>query len=101
MRQINFPMSRRHLPLFFAAFATVVLLATAGCDNGRRFTKANVDEVTDGMSKKQVESILGPPDSVSNIVMRKTIYTYQQGDEKVMITFKDDEVQAKDSNLTH
>ncbi len=98
---MNFPMSNRASHLFFATLATVALLAVTGCNNGRRFTKANVDEVVNGMPKKQVESLLGPPDSVSNIVMRKTIYIYQQGNEKVTITFKDDEVQAKDSNLTN
>ena len=30
---------------------------------GKRITKANVDQVTEGMSKKQVESILGQPNS--------------------------------------
>ena len=30
---------------------------------GKRITKANVDQVTEGMSKKQVESILGQPTS--------------------------------------
>jgi hypothetical protein len=33
---------------------------------GERLTPANVDQVTEGMSKKQVESILGPPTSVEN-----------------------------------
>ena len=32
---------------------------------GKRITKANVDQVTEGMSKKQVESILGPADFVN------------------------------------
>ena len=40
----------------------VVLCVSCG---GKRITKANVDEVADGMSKKQVESILGPPTSVT------------------------------------
>ena len=40
-------------------FLLVVLLALGvSCSPGKRITKANVDEVEDGMSKKQVESIL-------------------------------------------
>ena len=33
---------------------------------GKRITKANVDQVTEGMSKKQVESILGSAYFVEN-----------------------------------
>ena len=33
---------------------------------GKRITKANVDQVTEGMSKEQVESILGLPTFVQN-----------------------------------
>ena len=62
---------------------------------GKRITKVNVDQVTEGMSKKQVESILGPPTTVD-----KTTYVYTQGKESVTITFKDDKVQSKASTLS-
>ena len=55
------------------------------------------------MSKKQVESILGPPTSLTNedfVVMKKTTYVYRQGKESVTIVFKDDKVQSKDSTLS-
>jgi outer membrane protein assembly factor BamE (lipoprotein component of BamABCDE complex) len=84
-------------------FLLVVLLALAvSCTPGKRITKANVDEVTEGMSKKQVESILGPPTSINNedfVIMKKTTYVYRQGKDTVTIVFKDDKVQAKDSTL--
>jgi SmpA/OmlA family protein len=70
---------------------------------GKRITKANVDEVAEGMSKKQVESILGPPTSIDNqdfLIMKKTTYVYRQGKDVVTIVFKDDKVQAKDSTLS-
>ena len=54
------------------------------------------------MSKKQVESILGPPTSINNedfVIMKKTTYVYRQGEDTVTIVFKDDKVQAKDSTL--
>jgi outer membrane protein assembly factor BamE (lipoprotein component of BamABCDE complex) len=84
-------------------FLLVFLLALAvSCTPGKRITKANVDEVTEGMSKKQVESILGPPTSINNedfVIMKKTTYVYRQGKDTVTIVFKDDKVQAKDSTL--
>jgi outer membrane protein assembly factor BamE (lipoprotein component of BamABCDE complex) len=72
-----------------------------GCSN-RRITKANVDQVAEGMSKKQVESILGPPTSLSTegVVMKKTTYVYRQGKDTVTVVFKDDKVQSKDSTLS-
>jgi outer membrane protein assembly factor BamE (lipoprotein component of BamABCDE complex) len=81
----------------------LLLLALAvSCTPGKRITKENVDQVTEGMSKKQVESILGPPTSINNedfVIMKKAIYVYRQGKDTVTIVFKDDKVQAKDSTL--
>ena len=70
---------------------------------GRRLTKANVDEVAEGMSKKQVESILGPPSELDNkdfLILKKTTYLYRQGKDTVTIVFKDDKVVEKQSTLT-
>jgi outer membrane protein assembly factor BamE (lipoprotein component of BamABCDE complex) len=71
--------------------------------SGKRITKANVDQVTEGMSKKQVESILGPPTSLDTkdfVILKKTTYIYRQGKDTVTIVFKDDKVQSKDSTLS-
>ena len=79
-----------------------MLIAGNSCSE-KRITRANVDEVQEGMSKKQVESILGPPTSIDNkdfIVMKKTTYVYRQGKETVTVVFKDDKVQSKDSTLS-
>ena len=91
----------------FVIFATrlvlVLLIALCVSCSGKRLTKANVDQVSEGMSKKQVESILGPPTSINNedfVIMKKTTYLYRQGKDTVTIVFKDDKVQAKDSTLT-
>lgn len=76
-------------------------LALSGCQDGR-LTKANVDEVSEGMTKKQVESILGPPtaiDTTDLILLKKTTYTYRQGQDTVTVFFKDDKVQSKESTL--
>jgi outer membrane protein assembly factor BamE (lipoprotein component of BamABCDE complex) len=83
----------------------VALLAFAvtGCNSSKRLTKANVDEVADGMSKKQVESILGPPSTIDTkdfVLLKKTTYVYAQGKDSVTIIFKDDKVQSKASTLS-
>ena len=87
-----------------AAISALVLafVIDTSC-SGKRITKANVDEVVEGMSKKQVESILGLPTSIDNkdfIVMKKTTYVYRQGKDTVTVVFKDDKVQLKDSTLS-
>ncbi len=95
-----------NMPIFksISRFLLLLLLVlTVSCTPGKRITKANVDEVTEGMSKKQVESILGPPTSINNqdfVIMKKTTYVYRQGKDAVTIVFKDDKVQAKDSTLS-
>ena len=88
----------RHSSLVICLLA----LAFTAC-NSTHLRKANVDEVAEGMSKKQVESILGPPttiDSKDFVVMKKTTYVYDQGKESVTIVFKDDKVQSKVSTLS-
>jgi outer membrane protein assembly factor BamE (lipoprotein component of BamABCDE complex) len=81
----------------------LLVLMLDSCSS-RRITKANVDQVTEGMSKKQVESILGPPTSLDTkdfVIMKKTTYVYREGKDTVTIVFKDDKVQSKDSTLSN
>ena len=90
---------------FLRLLAVVIVLAlgVTGCNPAKRLTKANVAEVMEGMSKKQVESILGPPTTVDTkdfVVVKKTVYVYDQGKESVTIVFKDDKVQSKVSTLS-
>ncbi len=94
----------RHSSFVISATGILVaaLLTLSACSD-KRITKANVNEVTENMSKKQVESILGPPTSIDNkdfIVMKKTTYVYRQGKETVTIVFKDDKLQSKESTLS-
>jgi outer membrane protein assembly factor BamE (lipoprotein component of BamABCDE complex) len=70
--------------------------------SGQRLTQANVDQVTEGMSKKQVESILGPPTAVETkdfMRLKRTTYLYRQPKGMVTVLFKDDKVAAKSSTL--
>jgi signal peptidase I len=54
------------------------------------------------MTKKQVESVLGPPTSIDSndyVLFKKTTYRYQQGNDSVTIVFKEDKVESKESTL--
>jgi len=80
----------------------VAALVALGACHGKRLTRANVDEVSKGMSRKQVESILGPPTSIDSTdlaVTKKVTYIYQQADESVTIVFLNDAVASKESTL--
>ncbi len=103
MRQVNMSIIEMIPRAVITSLAAAVLLVGNSCGSGARIKKANVDEVDEGMSKKQVESILGLPTSVDaadSLTMKKTIYVYRQGKDTVTITFKDDKVQTKDSTLS-
>ena len=86
-----------------------ILLFCAGCNQGSRLTLANYDQVNVGMSKAQVENILGPPTKVESkqaLVFSgqsrwepRTTYRYEDGKKFATVTFKDDQVDSKDSNL--
>ena len=87
-------------------FSFAILLSLASCDHnpvsGSKLTQANYDQITVGMSKAQVEKILGPPTTIDTkdfILLKKTTYKYEDGKKFAMITFKNDEVDGKDSNL--
>jgi outer membrane protein assembly factor BamE (lipoprotein component of BamABCDE complex) len=89
----------RHSSFVICALA----LALSGCNSSKTITKANVDEVAEGLAKKQVESILGPPTTIDTkdfVLLKKTTYVYVQGKESVTIVFKDDKVQSKASTLS-
>jgi len=54
------------------------------------------------MSKAQVEKILGPATSMETkdmIIFKKTTWRYEDGDKFAVVTFKNDEVDSKDTNL--
>jgi len=81
--------------------ALLIAATLTGCFE-RKIRKVNVDQVTEGMSKKQVESILGPPTSIDTadwVIMKKPTYVYRQGKDAVTLVFKDDKLQSKESTL--
>ena len=96
--------SSKNIGRFFRRTCLITLLAFAfaACHSSKTLTKANVDEVAEGMSKKQVESILGLPTTVDSkdVQLKRTVYIYSQGKESVSVVFKDDKVQSTTSTLS-
>jgi outer membrane protein assembly factor BamE (lipoprotein component of BamABCDE complex) len=93
-------------PSFGLFVAALVLISFTSCDrnilSGSRLTPANYDQISLGMSKAQVERILGPPTTMETkdmLIFKKTTYRYEDGKKFAMVTFKNDEVDGKDSNL--
>ncbi len=85
----------------------LILLTLAGCNrsvlSGSRLTPENYDQVTVGMRKVQVEKILGPPTTMETkdmVIFKKSTYRYEDGQKFAVITFKNEEVTEKDSNLS-
>jgi len=85
----------------------LVLALIAGCDHnsvtGSRLTLANYNQVTPGMTKSQVENILGPPTTVETkdmVIFKRTTYRYEQGAKFALFTFKNDELEDKQTNLS-
>ena len=105
MRQVKNPMKSKK-ELLGIVLAALALASLGGCDrnplSGSKLTSANYDQVTLGMSKAQVETILGKPTSAETkdmLIFKKTTYRYEDGKKFAMVTFKNDEVDSKDTNL--
>jgi outer membrane protein assembly factor BamE (lipoprotein component of BamABCDE complex) len=82
------------------------LLIAVSCDHsaftGAKLTPSNYDQITTGMTKAQVERILGPPTTVETkdmMIFKKTTYRYEAGKKFAMFTFKNDELDSKEGNL--
>ena len=90
----------------------LIVVFCAGCDqngSGPRLTQAKYDQISIGMSKTEVENILGPPTKVEtkqelvfgNESKWQPVITcrYEEGPTFIEITLKDNQVEKKDSNL--
>ena len=67
-----------------------------------KLTLSNYNQITDGMTKAQVERIMGPPTTIETkdmLVFKKTIYRYEDGSKFALFTFKNDELDSKEGNL--
>ena len=90
---------------FSILLIALVLGGFSGCNRGlssSKLTIANYDQIKEGMSKSQVETILGQPTTTETkdmLIFKKTTYRYEDGAKFAMISFKNDEVDGKDTNL--
>ena len=92
------------MKIISVAFAVILVLAACNRNplTGSKLTLDNYNQVTTGMSKAQVEKILGPATSLETkdmIIFKKTTWRYEDGNNFAVVTFKNDEVDSKDTNL--
>jgi len=83
----------------------VLLVLSAGCNRtltGSRLTTENYNQITNGMTKAQVERIMGPPtitETTDMLVFKRTTYRYEDRAKFALFTFRNDELDSKEGNL--
>ena len=90
------------LTLLCVSLLAVMLGCNRNALTGSKLTLANYNQVTNGMTKSQVERIMGPPTTTETkdmLVFKKTTYRYEEGSKFVLFTFKNDELDSKEGNL--
>ena len=94
----------RHQKLSIVVLLTGVWLLV-GCHNGSpvsKLNRANYDQIHEKASKSEVQAILGAPTSTNTedkLIYKRTTWRYVEGDKYINITFKNDELDSKDTNL--
>jgi len=93
------------LPWMVAALCAAIFCVSS-CEKAAspvsKLTRANFDQIHEKMSKEEVRAILGSPSSTSTedkIIYKRTTWRYVEGDKYINITFKNDELDSKDTNL--
>jgi outer membrane protein assembly factor BamE (lipoprotein component of BamABCDE complex) len=95
-------MTQRQLSFFLGLLGVLLF---AGCNSGNpvsKINRANYDQIHEKSSKGEVEAILGHPTSASTedkIIYKRTTWRYIDGDKYINLTFKNDELDSKDTNL--
>jgi len=95
-------MIKEFLRLCIALSLAGSLLTACNNTADSKLNRANYDQIHEGMSKEQVRAIFGPPTSTSTedkIIYKRTTWRYTKGDKYINITFKNDELDSKDTNL--
>jgi len=84
----------------------LLLTFTPSCNRNAltssQLSLANYDKVTTGMTKAQVERIMGRPTTTETkdmVIFKKTSYRYEEGSKFAIFTFKNDELGSKEGNL--
>ena len=93
------------MKIIISAVCAAILILSACNRNvvtGSKLTFDNYNQITTGMSKAQVEKILGPATTMETkdmIIFKKTTWRYEDGTKFAVVTFKNDEVDSKVTNL--
>jgi outer membrane protein assembly factor BamE (lipoprotein component of BamABCDE complex) len=89
-----------------ALLCASLIAFTSGCNRnaltGSKLSLNNYNQVTTGMSKAQVERIMGPPTTSEikdMLIFKKTTYRYEDGPKFALFTFRNDELDTKEGNL--
>ena len=84
----------------------VAIFCLSSCEKAAspvsKLTRANFDQIHENTSKEEVKAILGSPNSSSTedkLIYKRTTWRYVEGDKYINITFKNDELDSKDTNL--
>jgi hypothetical protein len=92
--------------MLLTVLCSSLLALTPSCNRntltGSKVTLSNYDQVTNGMTKAQVERIMGPPTTIETkdmLILKKTTYRYEDGSKFALFTFKNDELDSKEGNL--
>jgi outer membrane protein assembly factor BamE (lipoprotein component of BamABCDE complex) len=92
--------------MLLTVLCSSLLALTPGCNRntltGSKLTLSNYDQVTNGMTKAQVERIMGSPtrsETKDMIIFKRTTYRYEDGAKFALFTFKNDELDSKEGNL--
>ena len=79
--------------------AALALTLAVACGAGPQLTRANFEQVRDGMTRAQVEGLLGKPTGVTTraLPVLGTVTTYEYKNEKadVELHFRDDRLKVK------
>jgi outer membrane protein assembly factor BamE (lipoprotein component of BamABCDE complex) len=101
----------RHSSLAVIFCALVVAGAITACNQSKnpaaalslsKINRANYDQIHEKASKDEVRAILGPPTSEKmedKVIYKRSIWRYVEGDKYINLTFKNDELDSKDTNL--
>ena len=92
--------------IWMVAALSGAMFLVSGCEKAStpmsKLTRANFDQIHEKMSKEEVRAILGSPSSTSaedKLIYKRTTWRYVEGDKYINITFKNDELDSKDTNL--
>ena len=67
-----------------------------------KLTAENIAKIQPGMTRTQVENLIGPPNTSETkdfTIFKKTNATYLEGKDSLVVTYKNEEVQEKKSTI--